>query len=229
MCGRYALNATAEAIAAALRATPLLPYFDAVTWKPRYNIAPMQDAPIVVANMSMNKDGERRLTTARWGLVPFWSQDDSGAARLINARAESLATTPAFREAWKRGRCLVPATAFYEWMLPAEASKSKQPHAIALHDRDVFSFGGLTETWKNSEGKTIRTFSIVTVPANDLMRSIHDRMPLIVAESQRDRWLGAGEPTELLGSRPIEQLEAWPVSTMVNNWRNDVVECLERA
>ncbi|MDZ4831851.1 MAG: SOS response-associated peptidase, partial [Phycisphaerae bacterium] len=219
MCGRYALALTGDAVAAALQATPVLPAI--LAWRERFNIAPSQDALVVVRG----KDGSRKLTTMRWGLVPLWATDAAIGRRLTNARSESVAGKPAFRDAWRDRRCLIPATAFYEWQAPFDPStKVKRPYAIAMGDGRPFTFGGLWERSTALDGAPVHTFAIITADANELMRPIHDRMPLIVQEESRNRWLTGDPPSELLAplaSRsPLDAMRAWRVSTLVNSPRN---------
>lgn len=229
MCGRYALAANGDAIATAMRATPLLP--EIAAWRARFNIAPTQHAPVACHD----RDGVRRLSLMRWGLVPFWAKDASIGTRLINARSDSLAEKPAFREAWKRRRCLVPATAFYEWQAPQEgSSRTKRPFAVATRrsgdDGAIFALGGLWERWRSPEHDELVSFCVITVDANDLMRPLHHRMPLIVPESAWDRWLGdATPPSDLLAPFDAGAMRAWPVSTLVNNPRNDGPDLLADA
>lgn len=231
MCGRYALALTSEAIAEAFSATPLLP--DIAAWSARFNIAPTTSAPVVLA-ASEASSPTRELALLRWGLIPFWAKDASIGGRLANARGETLAERPAFREAWRRRRCLIPATAFYEWQATAGSGSGsskgspKQPFAIGMDDGSPLALGGIWERWRSPDGTSLRTFAIVTVEPNSLMRPIHDRMPLIVPGEAWDNWLASDHPpVSLLRPFPSSALRAWPVSRLVNSPRNDSGACLE--
>jgi len=208
MCGRYALHANPEVVALQfhLSETP--------AFAPRYNIAPMQDVPVIRAT----RTGERELAQVRWGLVPRWAKDPSIGARMINARAETLEAKPAFRNALKWHRCLLPADGFYEWKAVAGG---KQPYRIAMKDGSLFGLAALTERWLSPEGEVLDTCAIVTTPANALVRRIHDRMPLIIAPEDYDAWLGAADAKPLLRPYGAERMEAHPVSTRVNRPEND--------
>jgi putative SOS response-associated peptidase YedK len=226
MCGRYALAMNGEAIAAALQATPILP--EIVAWTERYNIAPTQLAPVAIAN----HDATRRLALMRWGLVPFWAKDPSIGARMVNARAESLAEKPAFRDAWQRRRCLVPATAFYEWETPGDPTqRTKRPYAIAptkaASGTPLFALGGVWDRWRSPDKGDVLSFSIVTVSANELVGRVHDRMPVILPRDAWSRWLADGTaPGDLLVPASNDVMRLWPVSLLVNSPRNDGPDCL---
>jgi putative SOS response-associated peptidase YedK len=270
MCGRYALALTTDAIAAAFAATPLLP--DIMAWRARFNIAPSSQVPAVLP-ASAPAGAARELALVHWGLIPFWAKDPAIGSRLANARSETLAEKPAFRDAWKRRRCLLPATAFYEWKTaattsdgnveirgsgaaaperqsdatslfgaafdepsperpagrgPKRAAPVKQPFAIAPPNGDLFAFGAIWERWTAPDGAVVRSAAIITVSPNDVMRPIHDRMPVIVDRSAWTRWLSAEDPpTDLLVPAPNSALQAWPVSRLVNNPRNDSAACLK--
>jgi putative SOS response-associated peptidase YedK len=179
--------------------------FDAPLFEPRYNVAPTQTVPIV-----KTKDAGWESALVRWGLIPAWARDAKIGYRLINARADTVATKPSFRSAFKRRRCLVPADGFYEWQ---KAGKGKQPFYIHRKDEEPFAFAGLWEAWENPEdGKEIQSCSLVTTEANALMAPIHDRMPVILDSATCDRWLDADEPANdllrLLKPFPREELAA---------------------
>lgn len=195
--------------------------FDDSYLEPSYNAAPQSFQPVVKLD---SETGERELTVMRWGLVPFWSKDGKAAFNTINARAESIATSPAFREAWKRRRCLVPADWFYEWKKLDE--KAKQPYAIAMKNDSLFAFAGLWETWRDKAGEQeLQTYTIVTTDANELMEQIHNRMPVIVEPKDYERWMAPTDPAhlpvDLLKPYPAEQMKAWKVSRAVGNTRNN--------
>lgn len=166
---------------------------------------------------------------ARWGLVPSWAKDPKIGFSTINARAEDAASKPAFREAMKKRRCLVPANAFYEWQ--RGAGKSRNPHAIALAGGEPFALAGLWERWKPKDGPPLDTFTVLTSEPNQLMAAIHNRMPVILQPPDYDRWLnpetGASSLAELLKPFPSEQMRAWPVSARVGNVRNNDPQLLQ--
>ena len=221
MCGRYSLTTPEEAMRRVFGYDgPLL------NLPPRYNIAPTQILPVIRAE----SDGSGRLLERmRWGLVPSWAKDLSIGARLINARAETVADKPSFRSAFRKRRCLVPADGYFEWQ---KTGTDKQPWFIRMRSDDVFAFAGLWETWTDeSNGETVVTYAIVTTEANDLTASIHHRMPVIVAPADYDAWLNA-EPEAangLLRAFPSTEMVAHPVGKLVNNVGNDVAACLEPA
>ena len=213
MCGRYLLKAPADALRRAFG------FVERPNLMPRYNIAPTQDAPVI--RERREPKGERTLQMLRWGLIPSWAEDMKGGARLINARAESVAEKPSFREAFRKRRCLVPADGFYEWR--AEG-KLKQPYLIARRDREPFAFAGLWERWvpktEPPEPAYIDSFTIVTTDANALLKPLHDRMPVILAPQDYPRWLDRGsseaELKALLKPAPEDLLGYVPVSPRVN-------------
>ena len=191
---------------------------------PSYNIAPMQQ---IAAVRSSELDGHE-LVMFRWGLVPGWADDLSIGNRMINARAESVAEKPAFRTAFKKRRCLVLADGFYEWQ---KTGKAKQPYFIHLKGRKPFCFAGLWERWSKGE-KPVETCTILTTDANKLMAPLHDRMPVIIAPKDYGLWLDAAvqEPERLqalLQPYPDAEMEAYPVSTLVNSPKNNSPECVE--
>jgi putative SOS response-associated peptidase YedK len=216
MCGRYTLTTPVEVVArvfgvGAVRADPPLP---------RYNIAPTQMAPVIRVS---HTSGERVMQMMRWGLVPHWSKDEMGGAKMINARAETLTHRPAYRTLLARRRCLVPADAFYEWMKPVSSKGTKQPFALRLHDDRVFAFAGLWDRWKSADGKKIDTYTIITTAPNELAGRYHDRMPvMMISQGQWDRWLDESvTDTEalqgMLAAPPSQAMRAYPVSPRVNS------------
>jgi len=222
MCGRYTLTSKGDELALLfdLRELPLLP--------PRYNMAPTQEAAVVRV---LEPGGERRLDPLKWGLIPYWAKAASIGNRLINARAESVAEKPAYRFSFKKKRCLVAADGFYEWK---KEGKAKQPYLIHRKDGKPFAFAGLWSTWKDPEraGALVETFTILTTDANDLLRPLHDRMPVIVAPENFDLWLDprqedAAVLQPLLVPHAVEGFEAFPVSRMVNSPANEAAGCVE--
>jgi putative SOS response-associated peptidase YedK len=219
MCGRFTLRTPTKAIVEAFGLV------DAFDLKPRFNIAPTQQ----VAAVRLDPEtGTRQLSMYRWGLVPSWADDPSIGYRMINARAESVAIKPAFRSAFKKGRCLIVADGFYEWK---KVGKSKQPFFVRLKDEEPFAFAGLSEHWHRGE-QVIDSATIITTEPNELMEGIHDRMPVILSPDDYDLWLepefhGQGKLLEMLRPYPAEDMEAYPVGTVVNNPRNEDAKCIE--
>lgn len=222
MCGRFALLTTNEGLAEAFDISP-----DSVAEIPaaveRYNIAPTQP----VAAVRLDESGARELTFFHWGLVPSWAKDPSFGSRLINARSETVAEKPSFRTAFKRRRCLIPASGFYEWR---KENGRKQPIFIHPRDAAIFALAGLWESWQDPEGGVLQSCTILTTTPNNLVAPIHNRMPVIIAPEDYSMWLDPGERPEL-GlhlCRPYaaEKMAAYPVSTVVNNPRNDTAECI---
>ena len=216
MCSRYFLDADGNVIAYTFRVAT----DDRVV--KRYNIAPTQDAPVVRAFGT-----DRELAMLRWGLVPPWAKELAVGTRMINARGESAGTKPAFREAMKARRCLVPATGFYEWK---GVAGRKQPFAISLPDRPLFAFAGLWESWRPREGEIVETFTILTTDANETVAQIHDRMPVILSADAEEMWL-RGEAAE---AASLVKPYAGPVtmravSRFVSSSRNEGPECLADA
>lgn len=218
MCGRFSLIATGQEVADhyALSEVPLL--------APRYNIAPTQ--PVAAVRLAY-EGGARELTYFQWGLIPSWSKDPSIGSKLINARSETAAEKPSFRTAFKRRRCLIPTSGFYEWQ---KVGSGKQPMYIHLAEGNLMSFAGLWEYWASADGSELETCTILTTSPNDLMASIHNRMPVILSPDDYTMWLDPETPTDQLMHlmRPSESelLDLYPVSTTVNNPRNEVPEAM---
>ena len=199
---------------------------------PRYNIAPTTKALVV---RSGSQSG-RVAGLYRWGLIPMWAKDATIGTKLINARGETVAEKPAFRTAFRRGRCIVPANGFYEWKSVQEGGRTvKQPYYIRPQDEDeLFGFAGLTERWVSPDGEEIHSCCIITTDANTLMMPIHNRMPVILAPSQYDEWLDPARTDsdhlrELLRPAESEGMIAYPVSRAVNSSRTDSPTYVERA
>jgi putative SOS response-associated peptidase YedK len=165
----------------------------------------------------------REFALLRWGLVPFWAKDAKIGYSTINARAEEVANKPAFREALRKRRCLIPADAFYEWA--KRDAKTKQPFAIGLKSGEPFAFAGLWEQWRPKEGEALETFTILTTDANEVLEPIHNRMPVILEPRDYSRWLEPASlerlPVDLLRPYSAEQMIAWAVSDRVGNVRNN--------
>ena len=193
--------------------------------RPRYNGAPSQELLVIREN---HETGQRALDLLRWGLIPHGCEDEAGGRKPINARAETVARLPTFRDAYARRRCIVPVDGFFEWHATREG---RRPYAVAMRDGSPFAIGGLWENWKAPvTGQWVRTFCIITTPANVMVSRIHDRMPLILARGDLDRWLGPEKsPAELLRSYPSADMTMWPISTRVNSPSNDDPSILEPA
>jgi putative SOS response-associated peptidase YedK len=228
MCGRFARKSTQDILAEWFDLE-----LDEMPWfAPSYNAAPQSTQPVV----RLGRDsGRPEMALARWGLVPFWAKDEKIAYSTINARAEAAASKPAFREALKRRRCLVPADAFYEWQ--RFDTRPKRPFAFAMASGEPCAFAGLWESWRPKEpagAVPLETFTILTTGPNELMEPVHNRMPVILEPKDYGRWLGRGElgdpdrpPVDLLRPFPAERMKAWPVSSRVGNVRNDDAQLLE--
>ena len=220
MCGRFAFWITGKR----LKKEFDLPAVPEIT--PRYNIAPGTD----IASIRKRPEGEREFAMLHWGLIPSWAKDKKTGYRMINARAESIMKKPAFKNAFRYRRCLIPASGFYEWQ---KRDGRKRPWFITLRDTDVFAFAGLWERWKNPQdgNEIIESCTIITTASNELVKPLHDRMPVILERADYERWLSRQTTDkELVGLlRPFssEKMTAWPVSTLVNSPTNDSPECIK--
>jgi len=216
MCGRYSFTQLAEAIADKFQVKEVPPL------SPRYNIAPTQE----IATVSVNSESsDRQFKMLRWGLIPSWAKDAKMGAKLINARAETVAEKPAFRAAFKKRRCLILADGFYEWQTQ---NGEKQPFYFRLENSEPFAFAGLWEHWEKGEGEPIETCTILTTEANELMCPIHNRMPVILDSKNYEQWLDPKMvKTELLQPYSTEKMICYPVSRQVNNSKNDRPECIQ--
>ncbi len=218
MCGRFALNAPALAITEIFE-IDILP--DLV---PRYNVAPSQRVTAVVV-----ASGARTFTDLKWGLIPSWAKDARIGYRMLNARSETVASKPSFRQAFKRRRTLIAATGFYEWLRLDK--KNKVPHLFSMADRRPFAMAGLCESWKNHEtGEPIRSCTILTTTPNERVAPVHDRMPVILPTAHWDAWLDPEHDDtaalqDLLVPFPAERMAARRVSTHVNNARHEGPAC----
>ena len=207
MCGRYASKNSAEDLAERFHVTGRLPRLS-----PSWNIAPSQEAPVIRRHP---QTGERHLDLLQWGLLPHWTKDPGSARRPINARAETIASSAFFRDAFAARRALVPADAFYEWKREGD---HKQPFAAARADGDILAMAGLWEGWSGPGGEIVRSFAIVTTPANAEMAEVHDRMPAILEPADWETWLEGNDEaaSALLRPAPAATLRLWPVSRRVN-------------
>ena len=220
MCGRFTLTSSPAQVEQAfdLDETPLL--------APRFNVAPGQ----AIATIHQPSDGGRTLALRRWGLVPYWAKDPKLGSRLINARAETVAEKPAFRDALRRRRCLVPADGFFEW---SDAGRGpRQPYHIARPDRGCFAIAGLFERWRQPDGATLHSCTLLTVAANADLEPIHARMPAILGPADYAAWLDpklsdSGRLAALLAPLPDGELVALAVSRRVNRTDHDDPACIE--
>ncbi len=217
MCGRFAFYSPAEATASLFGAS------SSADVKPRYNIAPTQ----FIAAVREDEQQAREVAMLRWGLVPFWAKDPSIGNRMINARAETVAEKPSFRNAYKKRRCLVLADGFYEWRKEGD---TKTPYFISLADGSPFAFAGLWENWSSKESdESLQTTAIITTEASDFMAQIHQRMPVVLQPEHAGRWLDGDMQLlqEVIGNPP--SFRAWPVERTVNNARNEGKELIDPA
>lgn len=220
MCGRFTQTHSSFDIAKAFDLT------NVPQLEPRYNIAPTQQVATVIRP---NPQKGREFRWLRWGLIPHWAKEPSIGNKLINARGETVTQKPSFKTAFRHSRCLIITDGFYEWQ---KQKTGKQPFRIQQKDGSPFAFAGLYSTWQSSDEETIATCTIITTEANELMQPIHHRMPVIVNSNDYDLWLNPTvEKPELLQpllhSCDSNQLEAYPVSSVVNNPRNDILECIK--
>jgi putative SOS response-associated peptidase YedK len=217
MCGRFSLGASATTLANHFNVQ------ESVTWGERYNMAPSQEILTIVQPAG----GPRELRRMRWGLIPSWAKDPGIGNQLINARAETVATKPAFRTALRERRCLILTDGFYEW---ETQGRRKRPWCIRRKDGLPFAFAGLWERWHDPEGRGVESCTIITTTANDLIRPFHHRMPVILPPAAYDPWLDVSATNlerilSLLQPVPTEEFTAYPVSPLVNNPANDSPAC----
>jgi putative SOS response-associated peptidase YedK len=222
MCGRFTLTYNNLDQLVSILGVPT-EELTAVGYQSRFNIAPLQEHFVL-----REDEGERHLLQARWGLVNSWAKDNSNASRMINARAETLAERPAFRSAFKRHRCIIPADGFYEW---TGEKKARRPLRFHKPDGSPLLLAGLYEFWQRSPEFWEPTFTIITTSANDFMSSVHDRMPVIIPDEALDDWLASEQDDPialraLLQPAPDDLLVATPASTRVNSARTEGPECL---
>lgn len=214
MCGRFTSKAKPEQIKKEFNVAGI---DDSIKFEPRFNIAPSQMISVVV-----ERGGEERIVAPlKWGLVPSWAKDAGIGSRMINARAETLTEKPSFREAFRRRRCIIPATGFYEWQ--RRAAGAKQPFYFYLKSKEAFGFAGLWEEWIDKQsGETLETCTIITTEANKVLEPVHDRMPVILQTGDYDRWLDAKETDfaklqKLLSPYPVSEMASHTVSRAVNS------------
>lgn len=218
MCGRYRLSRKKQI---------LEEHFDSVFEEdstPHYNIAPTQSVPVIRQHL---KEPVREISLIRWGLVPSWSKDSSACAKMINARSETAGALPAFRDAMKSRRCLIPSDGFYEWQ---KTGKTKQPYCFEVNDGELFAFAGIWDRWKDPTGQWIKSCSILTTTPNEVTSAVHDRMPVILDRHSYDLWLDPGMTnvaavSEMLKPYVARTMRSYPVSARVNHVANDDAEC----
>jgi len=220
MCGRFAFHITSEELAK---------YFGLskdIVLPARFNIAPSQPVPVV----RLNREGEARLSEIRWGLIPFWAKDKAIGARMINARAETVGQKPAYRAPFRRRRCLVLASGFYEWQATAAG---KVPHYFSHEQGEPLAFAGLWDRWEEPGSEAVDSCTIVTVPAEGVVKPVHNRMPLLLAASQHRGWIDRDTPVtqleEWLHDAAAPPLRSWPVARTVNDPRHDGAELIQPA
>lgn len=227
VCGRYVTVSSPTLLAERFDVTELRPQ----ELEPNYNVAPRADVPVIA-----ERHGERVLDVLRWGLIPSWAKDTSIGDRLINARGERITTSNAFKRAFERRRCIVPADGFYEWQAIA-GQRSKQPWFFRRRDGEPLAFAGLWEIWRDrsvgDDAPRVRTCTIITTTPNELIAPVHDRMPVALPEASWDTWLRVDNRdtatlSQLLVPMPADELESWTVSTLVNKADNNGPELLDR-
>lgn len=223
MCTRFQL--TAEHYRQVLRDLGIDASADFLS---RYNIAPSTAIPAV---RNISSPPHREVIALRWGLTPAWAKSDEPASRLVNARAETLAAKPSFRDALRKRRCVIPASGFYEW---ETVGRAKKPWLFRRRDAQPFGLAGLWEAWRAPDGALVESCAVVTTPPNDLMRPIHDRMPVMLTIAQLATWLDpriteAADLSPLLQPAPVETMTATAVSSYVSNVRHEGPECLSPA
>jgi putative SOS response-associated peptidase YedK len=194
-------------------------------FEPRYNLAPSQDAPVIV-----EEDG-RKVVMMRWGLIPHWAKEPSIGYKMINARAETVVSKPSFRRPFQKQRCLVAADSFYEWKVQ-DGKKKKTPFRILMKNEEPFVFAGLWDSWKKPDGELLKSFTIITTNANDFLKPIHDRMPVILKKEDTDKWLDPNFKDvayleKLLVPYPENQMKTYEISPLVNSPKNNVPEVIQ--
>ena len=216
MCGRYSFTVLDALIKERFNVS-----VRSAVWKARYNCSPTQDLAVI-----SNQD-PLELSFYRWGLIPSWAKDPAIGNRMINARAETIMEKPSFRASFRSKRCLVPADGFYEWK---RMGNDKIPHRITMKDGSPFAMAGIWDRWISPDGEIIHSFSILTTTPNELMKEIHDRMPVILERQHEKTWLGITSDTELLGllrPYPASEMKASPVSKLDKNPNVDTPEVLK--
>lgn len=220
MCGRYTLTVDKETLSERFGCSYIVP-----DYRPRYNAAPMQSMPVVLQEL-----GQRNIMMMKWGMIPRWAKDLRMGSKLINARMETVAEKPAFRDSFQKRRCIIPADGYYEWL---KLGQTKQPMRIVLKSRELFGFAGLWDNWIDGEGNSLFTFSIITTAAIGSVRHIHQRMPLILSKEDEAVWLQEGlkiSPADAVSCltriRRLDNIEAYAVDALVNSPAYDSPELI---
>lgn len=222
MCGRYTITVEEEILFARFKILE-----NGGQFTPRYNVAPTQNNPVVL----LNQKSQRIMAWMKWGLIPFWAKDASIGSRMINARLETLTQKPSFKTALIKRRCLVPADGYYEWSKTGN-TRNKQPFRIVLKSRELFTFAGLWDEWKNEEGDKIQSYTIITTEADSLVAKIHPRMPMILRPENEDKWIDPALKDvdtieKLLRPYPFNIMEMYEVSPLVGSANIDVESLVE--
>lgn len=217
MCGRYQLSVREKDISIRFH----VEVYERL-YRPSYNCAPSQNLAVI------SNEEPGKLSFYRWGLIPFWAKDPKTGYRMINAKAETINEKASFKNPFRRRRCLVLSNGFYEWK---KHEKEKIPYRIFLRNVELFSMAGIWDKWKDAEGREVRSFSIITTSPNDLMKKVHDRMPVILTREDEIKWLeesDTGKLQDLLKPYNGSDLDMYQISTLVNSPRNNVPEIVER-
>ena len=223
MCGRFTLTATFEEI---IDRFDIQSFLEEELYSPSYNIAPSQSVLAVINDGRVN-----RMGYLKWGFIPPWAKDLSIGNKMINARAETISEKPSFRNAFKKKRCIVIADSFYEWK--RHEDKTKTPMRIKLKSNELFAMAGIWEGWKSPDGKTLYTCSVITTVPNDLMKDIHDRMPVILKREDEKIWLDP-EISDTTRLKPLlvpfdeNEMETYEVSSLVNSPKNNSIELIQK-
>ncbi|HEU0059977.1 MAG TPA: SOS response-associated peptidase [Hyphomicrobiaceae bacterium] len=223
MCGRITQKSNPNILG--LKITTMVEPLYADNTPPRYNGAPGQEHWVIRQDA---KTGARSLDRLWWGLIPYWCKDESRARKPINAKSETIATLASFRDAYRRRRCLLPIDNFFEWKAMSGAA-AKQPYAIGMRSGEPFALAAIWDSWQRpGTSERVRSFAVVTCPANDVIAEIHDRMPVIIAAAAYDQWLAPldPDPRGLLAPYPSAPMMIWPITTRVNKPANDDAEIL---
>lgn len=219
MCGRFTITFTVQDVEREFEIDEVM-----ADWNPNYNVAPTQQIPII-----MNEEGKHIVDICRWGFIPHWAKDEKIGYSMINARAETVFEKASFRQAIVKNRCLILASGFYEWK---RVEKKKKPYYITVKGRKVISFAGIWSYWTSADGKTVRSCSIMTTTANELMSKLHDRMPIILPKESQEKWLEEGltqaQVSGMLIQYPPKEMEMYEVSPLVNSVRNNGEELLKK-
>ncbi len=217
MCGRFSITKEEKLIEERFGATF---YTDELV--KRYNAAPSQNLPVI------SQEEPDKIHFFRWGLIPFWAKDSKIGFKMINARAEGILESKVYRKPLEKRRCLIPADGFYEWR---KVGKQKLPIRFTRKDDGLFAFAGIYETWKDPKNGNVHSFSIITCPPNELVKPVHDRMPVILDEKEEINWLDnhlkPEDAMSMLKPFPTEQMRAYEVSTLVNSAANNMPEIIE--